>query len=70
MTVMQDILTLAAQNPKTIALSEGEDPRIVAAAIRAAKAGIARIILIGQEAAIQAQIKAQGGEGLAGITVM
>ncbi len=46
----------AAENPATIALSEGDDPRIIAGALAARERGIARIILVGDQVAIQAQL--------------
>ncbi len=63
MDAMNSILERAARAKKTIAHSEGEDPRIVAAALAAEAQGIARIILIGREANVRAEMSLQGGAG-------
>ncbi|KKM18151.1 hypothetical protein LCGC14_1668610, partial [marine sediment metagenome] len=54
---------------KKIVLSEGSDPRAVQAAIDARKQGIARIALVGPEAAIRARFDALGVEPDAGIEI-
>jgi phosphate acetyltransferase len=54
---------LQASRPATrpvIALSEGSDPRIVAGAQAAIEAGIASVILVGDRAAVLAELSAQG----------
>ena len=51
--------SLAPVSRPIIALSEGSDPRIVAGALAAISADIADIILVGADAAIQAELKAQ-----------
>lgn len=61
MKVLDTLQTRAAAHPARIVLSEGRDPRIVAAALRATKAGMASIILVGPTDAIRAEINAQGG---------
>ena len=47
MSVLDSLQTRAAASPARIVLSEGHDPRIVAAAVSAVAAGIATIILVG-----------------------
>lgn len=44
---------------KTIALAEGSDPRVVEGALKAQAKGHANIILVGGEAAVQAELDAQ-----------
>lgn len=46
MKQLDNIITKAKLNPKHIVLAEGDDPRIVEGALRAAKSGIARITLL------------------------
>ncbi len=60
MTVLDDLQSRAAAHPATIALSEGHDPRVVAAAIAAADARIASVILVGTDAVVRAELTAQG----------
>ena len=45
MSVLRDLRSRAAARPAHIVMSEGSDPRIVAAAIAATNQGIARITL-------------------------
>jgi phosphate acetyltransferase len=52
MKPLERILATARQAPKHIVLPEGEDPRIVEAAIRAKREGIAEITLIGNHGVI------------------
>lgn len=49
MTLLDDIANTSRAASPRIVLSEGEDPRIVEAAIKASKAGLARIHLVGSE---------------------
>jgi len=63
---------LLSQLPATrpvVALSEGRDPRIIAGALAAHKAGIADVILIGDAADIRAELAAQGAAEADGITI-
>ncbi len=60
MSVLQDLQTRAAASPACIVLSEGHDPRIVAAAIAAVDAGIAKIILVGPTDEITKQLSDAG----------
>lgn len=66
MKPLQALLANAALTDHKIALSEGEDPRVVAAALEARSKGIARIILVGDEATITAQL---GGREIDGIEI-
>ena len=56
MSVLDSLQTRAAASPARIVLSEGHDPRIVAAAVSAVAAGIATIILIGPTDEITKQL--------------
>ncbi len=56
------ILEAAKRTRKRIVLSEGEDPRIVEAAIRAVNDGIADIILVGGRAAVEARLAQLGAD--------
>ncbi len=56
MSTLQKILSRARSRPATIALSEGTDPRIVDAGLRAARDGLARIILVGDAGAVRERI--------------
>ncbi|MCD8294120.1 MAG: phosphate acetyltransferase [Clostridia bacterium] len=49
MSLLEDILAKAKKKNKTIVLCEGEDRRVVEAAARIVKEGIAKIVLIGNE---------------------
>lgn len=64
---------LLAQSPAAtrgvIALSEGNDPRIVAGAIAACAAGLADLILVGKTAEVEAELAAQGASAGPGLTV-
>ncbi|MEP2027406.1 MAG: phosphate acetyltransferase [Paracoccaceae bacterium] len=69
MTPLQNIQNRAAENPAHIVLSEGHDPRIVAGAVRAVKAGFATVVLVGQRDIIQKELIAAGGANLSGIHI-
>lgn len=60
MNVLRDLSKRAAARPAHIVMSEGHDPRIVAGAIAAVQAGIARITLIGAYDSVAAQLVAAG----------
>lgn len=64
------IIATAKANPARIALAEGDDPRVVAGAIRAAREGIARPVLIGAADQVEAAITAAGGDDAAGLSVI
>ncbi|WP_425040927.1 phosphate acetyltransferase [Primorskyibacter sp. S187A] len=51
----------AAANRMRIVLSEGSDPRVVAAACAAQKTGIADVVLVGPTADVEAALKREGG---------
>jgi phosphate acetyltransferase len=69
MKVLQGLHDRAARRPAHIALSEGHDPRVVAGAIAAVRAGIARVTLIGPEAAVCAQLAQAGAVDIPNITL-
>ncbi|SPH22785.1 Phosphate acetyltransferase [Ascidiaceihabitans donghaensis] len=60
MSVLTNLQTRAAATPARIVLSEGHDPRIVAAAVSAVAAGIATIILVGPTDEITKQLSDAG----------
>ncbi|WP_299371282.1 phosphate acetyltransferase [uncultured Tateyamaria sp.] len=60
MSVLDTLQSRAAAHPAHIVLSEGDDPRIVAAAISATSSGLAQVSLVGDTAAITAELRAQG----------
>lgn len=60
MTMLQELRTRAASRPAHIILSEGHDPRIVAGALKAARARIARITLVGGRATVEALLSDAG----------
>ncbi|MFN3207563.1 MAG: phosphate acetyltransferase [Roseovarius sp.] len=55
--------------PATIALSEGTDPRIVEGGLAAVEQGFARIILVGETGAVEAELEKHGAVGREGVTV-
>ena len=61
MTVLETLRSRAQAHPARIVLSEGHDPRIVAAALQAVDLGLAGIVLVGPAETIAAEIEAQGG---------
>lgn len=67
MKPLEILLKNAARSNKKIVLSEGADPRAVEAAIDARAQGIARIVLVGPEAKVQAALADAGdaaGDGI------
>ena len=60
MSVLDSLQTRAAASPARIVLSEGHDPRIVAAAVSAVATGIATIILVGPTDEITKQLSDAG----------
>ncbi|MEP4248277.1 phosphate acetyltransferase [Tateyamaria sp.] len=58
MNVLGNLQSRAAANPAHMVLSEGADPRIVAAAVRAVAAGLGQVTLVGAQDAIVAQLAA------------
>jgi len=60
MQFLDSILQKARSHRQTIVLAEGEDVRVIAAAVRARDDGIANCILVGNSAAILQQAEASG----------
>ena len=64
------IFDRARSAQKTIALSEGADPRIVDAALQCREMGLAKIILVGDGPAVSAALAAKGATEDDAITIM
>ena len=65
--ILEEIKVKAKALQKTIVLCEGEDSRVVKAAADATKEGVAKIVLLGNEA----EIKAANPEiDLTGVTIV
>jgi phosphate acetyltransferase len=64
MKPLERILATAKQAPKRIVLPEGEDPRIVEAAIRASHEGVAEITLVGNRGIIEQALADAGASQL------
>lgn len=62
MSTLDSLLSRAKSRPATIVLSEGTDPRIVGAGVRAAQDGIAKIILLGPNEAVASAVGSSGGK--------
>ncbi len=69
MKPLQILLANAAKSEKTIALSEGCDPRVVDAAVMARKQGVAKIVLVGDDATVREQLASSDGADLNGIEI-
>ncbi|MDN8001096.1 phosphate acetyltransferase [Burkholderia multivorans] len=69
MKALDRILESARRRPMRIALSEADDPRVLAAAARATRDGMAHIVLVGPRAAIHAAA-ARDGVSLDGMTLV
>ena len=69
MNALDKIKSRARAAPATIVLSEGEDARVVQAAILARQQEIARLILVGDGARVGALLERHGGKGMAGIEI-
>lgn len=67
MSLLDEIKAKAAARKKTIVLCEGEDRRVIEAAAKITKEGIAKIVLIGNEAECK---KVAPGVDLKGITLI
>ena len=61
MSVLSELRTRAAAHPTHIVLSEGEDSRIIAAAIEAVETGLGSITLVGDTDTISRKVSAAGG---------
>ncbi|EYR79266.1 phosphate acetyltransferase [Shinella sp. SUS2] len=62
MKPLDRILETAKAAPRHIVLAEGEDPRVVEAAVRAVRAGIAGITLVGSRTAVEERLAAAGAD--------
>ncbi len=60
MTILSELRARAASRPAHIVMSEGHDPRIVAGALDALRAGLARITLVGPKAEVEARLQEAG----------
>ena len=60
MDIIEHLIERARSRPRTVVLPEGEDPRILLAARRLHDGGIARPMLIGERAALEAAAAAAG----------
>ncbi|UWP99366.1 phosphate acetyltransferase [Aliiroseovarius crassostreae] len=69
MKPLETLLKNAARSRFRIVLSEGADPRVVAAALIAERDGIARMILIGAQEEVEAELSRQNAPKDHGITV-
>lgn len=69
MKPLRDLLAGAIKSDRKIVLSEGSDPRVIKAAIEARNEGVARIVLIGNVAAITEQLANAGCGNLSGIEI-
>lgn len=69
MTLLQELRTRAASRPAHIVLSEGQDPRIVAGALEAARTGIAQITLVGAQSAVEALLAQAGATASDAISI-
>ncbi|SLN56234.1 Phosphate acetyltransferase [Roseovarius litorisediminis] len=68
-TPIELLLSEAPAARPTVSLSEGSDPRVVAGALAARKAGIADVILVGAADAVAAELHAQGSAAGHGISI-
>jgi phosphate acetyltransferase len=59
---MAELRQRAARSGSTLVLCEGEDPRVVAAALALRELGLARSLLIGDPAMVRAEISGQGAD--------
>lgn len=69
MTPENLLASARSENRPVIAMSEGEDPRIVAGALAARDAGIADIILVGRAEEVTAQLSACGRSATDGVAI-
>lgn len=69
MKALNRILEFARHQPMRVALCEGDDPRVLLAAARATRDGIAKIILVGDRVAIES-VAASEGVDLTGIELV
>ncbi len=64
---LSDILSVVPDGSKTIVLSEGSDARVAQAAVTASSAGMAKIVCVGDAAAVRAALDAAGDTGTVAI---
>lgn len=69
MTPLEQMMDKAVRLNRKIVLSEGEDPRVIAAAVRARRHGIAKVALIGDENRIDALLDDAGAGNIDGIDI-
>jgi len=69
MSLLRDLSSKLHGAPVTIALSEGEDPRIIAAAVAARKHDIARLILVGDKDIIARALRDASADDVDGISI-
>ena len=60
MKPFDDLLARARRDPRRIVLAEGQDPRVLDGAVRAAREGVAEITLLGPEGTIRTLLEARG----------
>ncbi len=60
MSILSEMMSRAVALKRTIVLPEGDDPRVVAAAVQAQQDGLCQIVLLGSEAEIAASAAAAG----------
>jgi phosphate acetyltransferase len=70
MKALHNIIDKAAADPRRIVLAEGEDPRVIEAASRAAGDGIARVVLLGGPDADIRALAHELGHDLTGVEVL
>ncbi|MCB1756811.1 MAG: phosphate acetyltransferase [Gammaproteobacteria bacterium] len=68
MKALEQIIQRSKENPRTVVLAEGQDPRIQQAAARAVREGIARIVLLGDADELNA-IAAEAQIDLGGVEI-
>jgi len=69
MTPLEQMMDKAVRLNRKIVLSEGEDPRVIAAAVQARKHRIAQVALIGNRDRIAALLDQAGSRDLDGIEI-
>ena len=69
MKPLRDIQNRAAANPARIVLSEGHDPRVVAGAVQAVRAGFGPMVLVGPKDVVEQELARADATGLAGIEI-
>jgi phosphate acetyltransferase len=62
MKPLDHLIDAARADPRRIVLAEGEDPRVLAAAVRADRDGLARIALVGSAPGVRDGLAAEGAD--------